>query len=370
MEAQHAHAVLPRPDADERGREGFLAAMRRYLITDLYAGNATAYRGRQLPAFERKHGRQPNSYHEVSDVMRADPYYRAFSLLNRATQELLWDSVGESVERQLPALRDAAKAVPAAGGSLKLDPDFELPAYARKVDIHVMPGSFHTELGSDDLFAGALYDRGVYVYAYGGLGPNNDALGQGTVDCVRSRFPDLTPRRILDLGCGAGMSTHPLHTAWPDAEIHAIDIAAPMLRYAHARSESMGVPIHYAQMDAGHTSFPDGHFDLIVSNLLLHEIPQKLTKQILVEAFRLLSPGGVTVHNDMAGWPEDPFEQFMAEWNSHHNNEPFERGSGTIDWEAACVAAGFAAASAFIQPIGAAYMAEQLAYVGYRGARR
>lgn len=370
MEVQREHAVLPRPDADERGREGFLAAMRRYLITDLYAGNAVAYRGRQLPAFERKHGRAPATSHEVSDVMRQDPYYRAFSILNRTTQELLWDSVGESVERQLPALRDAAKAIPKAGGTLSLDPDFELPAYARKVDIHVMPGSFHSELGADDLFAGALYDRGVYVYAYGGLGPDNDGLGHGTVECVKSRFPDLEPRRILDLGCGAGMSTHPLHAAWPNAEIHAIDIAAPMLRYAHARSESLGVPIHYSQMDAGHTSFPDGHFDLIVSNLLLHEIPQKLTRQILVEAHRLLRPGGVTIHNDMAGWPDDPFEQFMAEWNSHNNNEPFERGSGTIDWQAACVAAGFDAPTAFVQPIGAAYMAEQLAYVGYRGARR
>lgn len=370
MEAQHEHAVLPRPNADERGREGFLAAMRRYLITDLYNGNATAYRERQLPAFKRANGRAPASYLEVSGVMERDPYYRAFSLLNRSTQELLWDSVGESVERQLPALRHAAKSVPSSGGSLSLDPEFELPAYARKVDIHVMPGSFHTELSDDDLFAGALYDRGVYVYAYGGLGPDNDALGKGTVECVRSRFPDLKPRRILDLGCGAGMSTHPLRAAWPEAEIHAIDIAAPMLRYAHARSEAMGVPIHYAQMDAGHTKFADGHFDLIVSNLLLHEIPQKLTKQILVEAHRLLTPGGVTIHNDMAGWPDDPFEQFMAEWNSHHNNEPFERGSGTIDWEAACVAAGFAAETVFVQPIGAAYMAEQLAYVGYRGARR
>ncbi len=370
MKAQREHAVLPRPNADERGREGFLAAMRRYLITDLYDGNAIAYERRQRPAFFRTHGHAPTTYHEVSAMMARDPFYRAFSLLNRATQELLWDSVGESVERQLPALREAARLVQPAGGTLDLDPDFVLPKYAEKVDIHVMPGSFHTELGAEDVFAGALYDRGVYIYAYGGLGVENDALGWGTVECVKARYRDLRPRRILDLGCGAGMSTHPLAEAWPDAEVHAIDIAAPMLRYAHARSEAMGVPIHYRQMDAGHTTFPDGYFDLIVSNLLLHEIPQKLTKQILVEAHRLLAPGGVTVHNDMVGWPDDPFQQFMAEWNSHHNNEPFERGSGTIDWQAACVAAGFGADGTFIQPIDAAYMAEQLAYVGYRGAQR
>jgi hypothetical protein len=74
------------------------------------------------------------------------------------------------------------------------------------------------------------------------------------------------------------------------------------------------------------------------------------------------------VHNDMVGWPTDPFQEFMAEWNCHHNNEPFERGSGTLDWRAACVAAGFDADDVFLQPIGATYLSEQLAYVGYRGA--
>jgi SAM-dependent methyltransferase len=278
--------------------------MRRFLITDLYAGNEVAYRRRQVPAFHKSTGREPQSYREVKGLMDKDPYYRAFSLLNRATQELLWDTVGESVERQLPALIDAATHVAPAGGSLTLDPDFALPDYATKVDIHVMPGSFHKELGPDDVYAGA------------------------------------------------------------------VDIAAPMLRYAHARSEAMGVPVHYSQQNAGYTNFEDGSFDLILSNLLLHEIPQKLTKQIIRECHRLLAPGGVHVHNDMVGWPTDAFQEFMAEWNSHHNNEPFERGSGTLDWKAACIDAGFLAEDVFLQPIGAAYMAEQLAFVGYRGAQR
>jgi SAM-dependent methyltransferase len=369
MNEQFRHALLSRPTADEQGREAFLASMRRFLIEDLYSGNEVAYRRRQVPAFIAQHGRPPSSYRDVKSVMQEDPYYRAFSLLNRATQELLWDTVGESVERQLPALRQAAAEVPKAGGTLTLDPSLELPEYFTKVDIHVMPGSFHKEISPDnDLYAGAVYDRGVYVYAYGGLGECNAALGQGTVDCVRRRFPDLKPRKILDLGCGAGMSTLPLAEAWPGAEIYGVDLAAPMLRYAHGRSEAFGVPVHYSQQNAAHTNFADGSFDLVLSNLLLHEIPQKLTKQVIIECHRLLTQGGVMIHNDMVGWPTDPFQEFMAEWNAHHNNEPFERGSGTIDWLAACKDAGFPAEEVFLQPVDAAYMSEQLAYVGFRGA--
>jgi ubiquinone/menaquinone biosynthesis C-methylase UbiE len=371
MGDQYRHALLPQPTTDELGREGFLAAMRRFLITDLYDGNEVAFRQRQIPAFVARHGKPPQTYLEVKSVMQEDPYFRAFSLLNRATQELLWDSVGESVERQLPELKRAAAGIAKAGGTLSLDPSLELPEYFTKVDIHVMPGSFHKEISAqDDIYAGAVYDRGVYIYAYGGLGEKNAALGQGTIDCVRRRFPDFTPRRILDLGCGAGMSTLPLAEAWPEAEIFAVDLAAPMLRYAHGRSESMGVPVHYSQQNAAHTNFADGSFDLVLSNLLLHEIPQKVTRQVIAECHRLLAPGGVMVHNDMVGWPTDPFQEFMAEWNSHHNNEPFERGSGTIDWAGACVAAGFAAEEVFLQPVDAAYMSEQLAFVGFRGARK
>jgi SAM-dependent methyltransferase len=370
MTPQSKHALLSRPNADELGRESFLAAMRRFLITDLYEGNEVAYRRRQLPSFRKAHGRDPATVREVKGLMESDPYYRAFCLLNRATQELLWDTVGESVERQLPDLIEAARHVASAGGTLTLDPDFQLPEYARKVDIHVMPGSFHNEIAPDDVYAGAVYDRGVYIYAYGGLGEHNAGLGEATVACVKQRFPDLAPRRILDLGCGAGMSTLPLAAAYPDAAIYAVDIAAPMLRYAHGRSEALGVAVHYSQQNAGHTNFEDGSFDLVVSNLLLHEIPQKLTRQIIAECHRLLAPGGAHVHNDMVGWPEEPFQEFMAEWNGHHNNEPFERGSGTLDWVAACIEAGFAREDIFLQPVEAAYMSEQLAFVGYRGAKR
>lgn len=370
MDAQFQHALLSRPSADEQGRENFIAAMRRFLVTDLYTGNEVAYKARQLPAFVKDNGRPPQNYLEVKRVMEKDPFYRAFSLLNRATQELLWDTVGESIERQLPTLKAAARDVAPAGGSLTIDPAFELPPYAHKVDIHVMPGSFHTALAEEDLYAGAMYDRGVYLYAYGGLGPQNDGLGWATTDFVRQRFPSLAPKRILDMGCGTGMSSHPLAEAWPDAEIQAIDIAEPMLRYAHGRSEAMGVPVHYTLANAGHTPFEDESFDLVVSTIMLHEIPQKLSRQVIAESHRLLRPGGVMVHNDLVGWPTDPFQEFMAEWNAHHNNEVFERGSGTLDFRGACAAAGFDDADVFLQPVDAAYMAEQLAYIGFRGAVR
>ena len=368
MANQHQHAVLPRQNHDERGREAFLGAMRRFVSGDLFVGNTPIYERRMKPRFEAIHGRPPETRQEVRDLMGQSRFYRMFGMLNRATQELLWDTVGQSVERQLPDLKERARSVPKAGGTLRLEEALELPSYAREVDIHVMPGGFHTELGSDDVFSGALYDRGVYLYASGELGDRNEGLGEATVNFIRERFPDFSPARILDLGCGAGMSTLPLARAFPKSEIHAIDIAAPMLRYGHARAEALGTPIHFSQQNAAATDFEDGSFDLVLSNLLFHETPQKVSRAIVAESHRLLRSGGITVHNDMIGWPTEPFQEFMTAWNGMNNNEPFERGSGTLDWTATCISAGFAVEDVFVQSVSASYLSDQLAFVGFRGA--
>jgi SAM-dependent methyltransferase len=368
MMAQLQHALLPQSNCDEQGREAFLSTMRRLILSDLYPGNETVYRNQIKPDFVEKHGRSPETVQEARAAMQSSSFHNMFGFINRGTQELLWDTVGEIVERQVDRLKQAAREVAPAGGTLTLDPDLVLPRYARQVDIHVMPGSFHTELGADDLFAGALYDRGVYLYAFGGLGPKNDALGYSTTAYLKKKFPDFKPTRILELGCGIGTATLPLADTYPDAEIFAIDIAAPMLRYGHARAEALGVPIHFSQQDAERTNFAESSFDLVVSNLLLHEIPQKSSRRILAESYRLLRSGGVSVHNDMVGWPTEPFETVMAEWNVLNNNEPFERGSGTLPWAEICVEAGFGEDDVFIDPIEAAYMQEQLSYVGFRGA--
>ena len=134
-----------------RGREAFLASMRKLPdCRSVYSGNQIAYE-RTAEAGIRGAawaGRRP-SYLDVKSVMQDDPYYRAFSLLNRATQELLWDTVGESVERQLPASAQASgePACRRRAASLTPGPGVgELPDYFTKVDIHVMPGSFHKEL--------------------------------------------------------------------------------------------------------------------------------------------------------------------------------------------------------------------------------
>jgi SAM-dependent methyltransferase len=370
MKPQGPHALLSVPDYDEAARERCVASFRKFFSTELIPANRELYETRLKPRFEAEHGRPPATEAEVEALMENSFHYRASSLIGRATQELLWDTVGESVERQRQVLSEKARPKPGALGSLTLDPDFVVPAYIQAVDIHVMPGNFHTDLGDDDVLAGALYDRGAYVFAYGSRGPYNDNLGRLLAALVRERFPDFKPRRILEMGCGTGASTLPLKAAWPDAEVHGIDVGASMLRYAHGRAESLGVPIHFSQADASRTPFPDGYFDLVVSVIVHHEMPADVGGRMIRECYRLLRSGGITVHDGALASEQppqtDPFQQFLFAWFARHINEPYGVG---FDIERELLAAGFHREDLFSGcPEGDEYLKGHLPAHSYVGA--
>ena len=150
---QERHALLPSETHDEAARYAFVSSLRKMFTVDLFPGMRTVYTDRQRPAFETKHGRTPDTVREAKALMEESFYYRGANVVGRAAQELLWDTVGESVERQLDTLDAAAR--PKAGdlGTLRTDPDLPIPRYIDAVDIHVMPGNFHTELSPDDTYA-------------------------------------------------------------------------------------------------------------------------------------------------------------------------------------------------------------------------
>jgi ubiquinone/menaquinone biosynthesis C-methylase UbiE len=275
--------------------------------------------------------------------MAADPTTQMWSALRRSGQEQMWNLVAESTARQLTRLTDTADRLLDSSGSLILDPSVEVPAYLQTVDIHCMPTGYYRETVPDDLTAGALYDRGVYIYAAGQLGALNDDKGQAVIEhYLDAHHPDLAPSAVLDMGCSVGHSTLPYVERFPDADVHGIDVAAPMLRYAHARAAALGRAVHFSQRDAERTGFAANSFDLVVSHILLHETSTKAVQNILAESYRLLKPGGLMVHAEYPPFSTiDPFAQFLVEWDTTNNNEPFWSTVRTLDLEAMAVRAGF-----------------------------
>ncbi|MBM3503435.1 MAG: class I SAM-dependent methyltransferase [Alphaproteobacteria bacterium] len=339
---QHFHPMMPSANHDELARQLFVLRLREYVAGDLQPANKMVFERQVEPAFERQHGRKPARRAEVRAAMERHPFHQAWSALNVTTQEMIWESVQTSIDRQIDDLNERAASVKARRGTLRLDRTVEAPRYLTAVDIHRMPGNYHTEYEPGDVYQAALFDRGAFIYGRGGQGPFHAKRGEDVVRYLRKVHPNLKPKRILDMGCTVGASTIPVARAFPNAEVHAIDISAPCVRYGHARAEFLGVPIHFSQQDCEKTDFADGSFDVVFSCILLHETSGKALRNYLRESHRLLKPGGVALHMDFSRYAgKSPYDQFMGDWSTHHNHEPFIAGLGDTDVAAVARQVGF-----------------------------
>lgn len=341
--------VMPQALHDEWSRCSFVQSFKFHLAQNVRPGNKDAYEREVVPSFTKAHGgRPPKDRHEVRRQMLKNPHYRMWGTLQRTSQEMLWHAALDTVERESDRVGARALRPSRPQGSLRLKA-MTAPRYIGDVDVHAMPGGYCTDLDDNDASAGALFDYGVqwytspYVAGLGGRGSLGSNRGAHMAAFVRHFHHDLKPRRILDVGCTVGHSTLAIQEAFPDAEVHAVDAGAGMLRYAHARASELGQPIHFAQQDAEAMDFPDGHFDLIVSHILLHEVSRKATRRIMAECWRLLAPGGVTAHQDVSPFAGmTPYEAFDADWDTYNNNEPCWAQMRSLDAVALMTGAGFA----------------------------
>lgn len=355
VSAAQQHGVYPQTDHDERARLNFVSACNRVIASTLSPGNALAYETQVLPKFASEHGRPPKNRHEVRRAMNSNPYHSLWGATRRNLMEIRQQAGAAVVLRQLDQLAARAAALNDGDDHLQLDSSVQIPSYVAEVDHHCMPGSYYRELTSGDVGPAANYDLGFFVTTGGTVGPLNDGAGKAIADWVkkacRTQKPGFKPKRILDIGTAAGHSLLPIAQAFPDAEVTALDVAAPMLRYAHARAKSLGVQnIQFKQMSGEDLSaFPDAHFDWVQTSVFLHELSAKALPKILSECRRVLKPGGLTLHLEQPQYGDDMpvFEQFMRDWDAYNNSEPFWTAMHATDLDAAQMAIGFDAGDLF-----------------------
>ena len=336
------HALLPVLTEEDRSRQRMVVSLRKMINGRLRPRNVALYHCEGAPAFEQQHGRAPQSPDEMTDAMFLSPRYRMWSGLSRASQEMIWIAVGAPLLREMDHAKDAAAAQPMLG-SLHLDPEFFPPAEIADVDIHLQPGGYALDRGDDDLLAGAFYEAGGNIYAFGqGIGKGDSKAG-AVIRHLEASHPGLKPARIVDLGCSAGAATCAWAHRFPEAEVHGVDLGAGMLRYAHARARALGVTVHFHQASAARLQMlDDNSVDLVVSHNLLHEIGRENRRAMFAEALRVLRPGGLVLHQDVPirALP-DAVVQAERAWDTTYNGENFWSIYSGDDLIADMHAAGF-----------------------------
>ena len=335
------------PTHDEYARQRFVGVMRNYAFNVLRDAVCTEYETRVAPQLVANGKTLPTDGRGIEKVMQSRDLYRFYSTLRYNSQEMMYQSVQDPVERVAGEMIEVGREMAArnpAGGTLRLAPGFVVPRYVSAQDIHLAPGCFHSEYTADDLTQGAVVAYGGRVGTGGMAHRNGGAVAQSVGYWLSHRFPEFKPQRILDIGTQSGKNLRPYLDAYPKAELYGVDVAAPCLRYGHATAEYDGVRVHFSQQNAEAMDFADGFFDLIVSSFFFHEVPVSTTKRILAECYRLLSPGGHMAHMELPPHKRaTPVLNFMWDWDTKNNNEPCYTAFRSQDPEALCVGAGFKA---------------------------
>jgi ubiquinone/menaquinone biosynthesis C-methylase UbiE len=350
MDTKLQHGMDIPQNLGSRARARFVSGLRSYVLNNMASELRQDYEANVEPKWLESEGEQPANGWEVLKAIRGSEYFKQYSSLRCATQELVWDTVIDSVENNVERLQENFEKFSAdqsqAQGTLSLNPDLEIPRYADAVDVHLMPGNY----GGVDaaIEPGAIYDHGLNVFAFGMMGKQLNDIGWSMANFFRLKFPDIQPQRIVDVGCTIGHNTVPWKQTFPDAEVHGIDIAAPCLSYAHARAQSMGISIHFHQGRAESLDFEDASVDVVFSSMLLHELPEDVIDAFFAEAFRVLKPGGVLINMELP--PNDslsPYDAFYLDWDCYYNNEPFYKSFRDQSYSGLCSKAGFSEESFF-----------------------
>ena len=106
-------------------------------------------------------------------------------------------------------------------------------------------------------------------------------------------------RTMLDVGTGTGQIPIELCRRHPSVHVTAIDMAEEMLRVGQANvdREKLTERIRLQLCDAKRMPFADASFDAVMSNSIVHHIPEPFA--VFKEMVRVVKPGGLLFVRDL-----------------------------------------------------------------------
>ncbi len=138
------------------------------------------------------------------------------------------------------------------------------------------------------------YDFVVQFMALGQAG----RLRRLTVDRAQIKAGD----HVLDVGCGTGdLTLLAQERTGPTGQVAGLDAAPEMIEVARGKAKRKHSAVDFRVGLIEQLPFPTASFDVVLSSLMMHHLPDDLKRQGLREIRRVMKPGGRLVIIDFKG---------------------------------------------------------------------
>jgi len=109
---------------------------------------------------------------------------------------------------------------------------------------------------------------------------------------------------VLDVGCGTGtLAIAAKRHVGPSGSVHGVDASLAMIVRATKKASRARVTVAFRAAVVEALPYPDAHFDVVLSSMMLHHLPRKARQQCAHEIRRVLKPGGRVLAVDFGPTP-------------------------------------------------------------------
>jgi SAM-dependent methyltransferase len=122
---------------------------------------------------------------------------------------------------------------------------------------------------------------------------------------VLARAEIASGEEVLDVGCGTGTLAVAAARSAEGVKVTGLDADATILARARRRAAEAGLAIRFHEGRSTALPYADASFDLVLSTLMFHHLPDEAKRQTAAELARVLRPAGRLVVAD-PGRPHDP----------------------------------------------------------------
>jgi ubiquinone/menaquinone biosynthesis C-methylase UbiE len=131
---------------------------------------------------------------------------------------------------------------------------------------------------------------------------------------------------VLDIAAGTGRTLRQIRGALPQGHLVGLDLSAAYLRQANSwLSQLPGELPQLVQGNAEAMPFAEASMQAATCVFLMHELPAAARANVLLEAFRVLEPGGVFVLADSVQLADSPQYTVAMENFRRVFHEPYYR---------------------------------------------